>query len=496
MPSITKLVQGPAWSPSGLDIRAGRYPLSVEPHVLTLVGKLVPGVTTVTLNARYYCLHALAALEAEKQELSRDAALDLLRRMEVVMGGISVLHEHVGLPRAHGADVIAPHIRDNGSLDVAILSTPARGHYVEAKSGYWGPYIGSELTLGIISGAGSPLPGDRCNESAIRDGLNDLLELARHDVLDESDLLSASKLCICQSAHSSDGAWLRDLLCSSEDASSTVFSKPDRARNATARLLAAVAEFEPTTDLPESFTRHVAFGSFCEQSEIAQTLEEAEVWRGLIFRRFAVGAWRRIWAHLVNDIVVDLIKPEQIADAVANELPNETIQTFMEGLPSTTTDGAPAPAEISLRAGSNNVITSELGVLALSGIRSSELEGAARDAFVGRPIELAPEWIAQQFNQNPLLNLREFGRNLTLDLLERSKRVSMAKMRRMPNGQLLLPTRLLERGDFLYKTSNEGGGDVGLRIAQLGNILTGVGVFDRAEDQWQVTPMGKVALGV
>ena len=72
----------------------------------------------------------------------------------------------------------------------------------------------------------------------------------------------------------------------------------------------------------------------------------------------------------------------------------------------------------------------------------------------------------------------------------------MAKMRRMPNGQLLLPTRLLERGDFLYKTSNEGGGDVGLRIAQLGNILTGVGVFDRAEDQWQVTPMGKVALGV
>jgi hypothetical protein len=59
------LVEGPQWSRSGLDVAAGRYPLSVERHVMRMVDHLVPGVTTVTPHARYYALHGLVAAHAD-----------------------------------------------------------------------------------------------------------------------------------------------------------------------------------------------------------------------------------------------------------------------------------------------------------------------------------------------------------------------------------------------------------------------------------------------
>ncbi|MER5183234.1 hypothetical protein ABT009_33620 [Streptomyces sp. NPDC002896] len=39
------LVEGPGWSRPGLDVAAGRYPLSVERHVMRMVDHLVPGVS-------------------------------------------------------------------------------------------------------------------------------------------------------------------------------------------------------------------------------------------------------------------------------------------------------------------------------------------------------------------------------------------------------------------------------------------------------------------
>src|SRR4051812_31577113 len=131
-------VEGPAWSRHGLDVAAGRFPLSVESHVMQMVGKLVPGVTTVTLNARYYALHALAAVEVDRRGLDAPEALDLLRRMEVVLGGVSILHDHGdnGLARAHGADAIGPQLRGEAQLRVAEISRPGKGRYVEAQSGY------------------------------------------------------------------------------------------------------------------------------------------------------------------------------------------------------------------------------------------------------------------------------------------------------------------------------------------------------------------------
>jgi hypothetical protein len=55
---------GPASSPALIP---GRFPLSVERHVMSMADRLVPGVTTVTLNARYYCWHGLVAAEVKSR---------------------------------------------------------------------------------------------------------------------------------------------------------------------------------------------------------------------------------------------------------------------------------------------------------------------------------------------------------------------------------------------------------------------------------------------
>jgi len=40
---------------------------------MSMTDRLVPGVTTVTLNARYYCLHGLIAAEAKRRGLDESA---------------------------------------------------------------------------------------------------------------------------------------------------------------------------------------------------------------------------------------------------------------------------------------------------------------------------------------------------------------------------------------------------------------------------------------
>jgi hypothetical protein len=60
---------------------------------------------------------------------------------------------------------------------------------------------------------------------------------------------------------------------------------------------------------------------------------------------------------------------------------------------------------------------------------------------------------------------------------------------------LWLPTRLHERGEFLFRTSKEGRGDVGLRLDQLTTVLAGAGVLQVAAGRWQVTSAGEALLG-
>lgn len=59
---------------------------------MNMTARLVPGATTVTTGARYYSLHGYVAHEAEHRGLDAAAALELLRRCEVVVAAASETH--------------------------------------------------------------------------------------------------------------------------------------------------------------------------------------------------------------------------------------------------------------------------------------------------------------------------------------------------------------------------------------------------------------------
>ncbi|TCO33387.1 hypothetical protein EV652_103388 [Kribbella steppae] len=488
-------LQGPIWSAAGLDIAAGRYPLAVERHVMRMADLLVPGVTTVTPHARYYALHALIADEAEQRGLSSAETQELLRRTEVALAAVSWTHEHshVGLPRAHGTDALARRLRA-GHVDVAEASQPGKDGYVQNSWGFWFPYFASEVTLGVLAAKGVPTPGPASDAGAVRAGLDDLLDLARRPELVVDDLRQHTHLCVCAGGDSPDGRWLAQLLCATTEA-----DPRSRAgtRRETIRLITRIMQTHQVSDVTADLAPVIAFGDFVTSDRVTRGLAATSAWRGVILRNYNVGAWRRLWSWLVEQ-VNGLTPADAVADSFADSLPDVTVQAFLDQLPATRTpSGTPAPAEQQLRGSDLVLPLRELSVLAVNARRVDELAGHVRDAFLGdrRGIDLAPEWTARRFTEAAPTSLRDFARRLTADLLLRAQRVALAKARRRADGTLWLPTRLQERGGLLFKTSAEGRADVGLRLDQLTTVLAGAGVVARVEGTWQVTSAGEALLG-
>jgi len=238
----------------------------------------------------------------------------------------------------------------------------------------------------------------------------------------------------------------------------------------------------------------VAFGSFVDDDPIAAMLEAVAPWRGTLLRHYSVGSWRRIWSWLV-DRVAGLTLADDVASDFADALPSGTVGEFTLGLPAILVNGIPAPAEENARGDDQRSVPDrELAVIAMGAMRLDTLAGPARDAFAGRPIELSPAWVGRRLDDWRGRSLRDFGVELVNDLLTRARRVAMSKMQRRPDGTLWLPTRLYERGDYLWRTSREGAGDVGLRIDQLGTVLAEAGVFRHGADGWAVTAAGEAVL--
>lgn len=497
---MTATVQGPGWTRAGLDVAAGRYPLSVERHVMRMADLLVPGVTTVTPHARYYCLHALVASEVQVRDMTVPAAQDLLRRAEVALATVSWAHPHgeVGLPRAHGVDALADWL-GAGEVDVAKASQPGAGGYTQSSWGFWNPYVASEVALGILAPGQLPAPGEQCDPGAIHAGLGALLELARRDRLAVDELRGlGDALCVCAGGLAPDGQWLARLLCAPGAAAGTDrhgSSSRGATRRGTIRLLGRVVQTYPVVQFTRDIAPVIAFGDFVTSDEVAGRLTVTPLWQGVVLRNYAVGAWRRLWSWLV-DQVGGLMPAIELADRLADELPAGTVAQFVDALPATTTaTGSPAPAELDLRASGRSLPVTELGVLAVGARRVDELDGRVRDAFLGqRGVELGPEWMARRLTEARARQLRDFARLLVRDLLGRAQRVALAKARRRDDGSLWLPTRLHERGELLFRTSAEGRGDVGLRLDQLGTVLAGAGLLRFDQGRWATTAAGEVLL--
>ena len=221
------------------------------------------------------------------------------------------------------------------------------------------------------------------------------------------------------------------------------------------------------------------------------------MWRGVLLRNFSVGAWRRLWAWLVDQVCDGTaVSDTALEDLFAEQLPTSSVDSMLSDLPSLEdAKGHPVPAEEAIRSDSGTKVFRELQILACGALRSQQLQGVTRTVFnrvTGN--DLDPQWMHERLRQAGPQSLQDFGRSLVREMLAKSRRVALSKAEVRDDGTLWIPSRLHQRGDQLFATAREGSGDVGTRLAQLGRIASACGVFDMSGSTWSLTNAGRELL--
>ena len=488
-------VVGPFWG--GLESRhAGRYPLSVERHAIAQVARLLPGVTTVTPNARYFTLHALVADEAQRRGLVAAEAQDLLRRAEVVLAGITLTHgPHPGLSAPHGADQIRAAM-GSGSLDVAQLSKP--GAYAQSSWGFWGPYRGSETLLGLTRWEGSSLaPGDGLALEEARKALGPVLDMARLDVVDTAALEGHPECCMCGCADAADGGMLRALL---------VPTNPDPRshggrRSATIRMILRMLQLHEVRSVTRDGWPILAYDPSLIDDPVCAPLEVMDAWRGVVLRNRSVLAWRDMWAELVNAIA-GLSTIASLGDVLAEALPTGTVRSYRESLPGVGEGRTLLPAEIDPTVSKRNVLDRSLALLLLGAARVGRLPDRVA-AYFQDPNEamqeLTPSWVLERIVDWEDRPLQDFAQWLVGVLVVRSQRIALMKASfSQKSGTFQVPARVFVRDGLVFRDSNESGGPVSLRWDQLASVMVGAGLCSAERTQesliWRPTERGEALL--
>ena len=130
--SETAWVDNGAFSPN-----RGQFPIQVERHLNAFVADHLPGVTTVTLGARYYSLHAHVAFRANEQGLGEDKTRHLLRRSEVLLAYVTARHSSESdhpdeTPPGHGVDAIL-RLSGGGTTGIDLAECAKPSAYSLAK---------------------------------------------------------------------------------------------------------------------------------------------------------------------------------------------------------------------------------------------------------------------------------------------------------------------------------------------------------------------------
>lgn len=449
-----------------------------------MTARLLPGVTTVTTNCRYYAIHGLVADEAARRSLSLEDTIDLSRRCEVVFALAAQRLQPSLASSPHGIGRLEDLTDFEGPYDLAALSTPKTG-YSDTAGGFRGPYIGSEITLGVRDRHSIEMPGPRFDASAARGGLAGLLEAADQDVISGDHVKQLTNLTLDPN-NANDGPWLRDLLFTPDSSGDSFYREADSARRNTAALLVEATRAVPARSFNDSFVQFVAYQLPDGHSD------HASAWRGTLLRWYSVGAWRRLWSWLVAQI--DGYMPiSEVADAVVDALGEEdsgrTVSEWMRELPTLTDGQALWPAEEEITADMEGP-AGYLAVLLLGGQRSTQLTGRARDALVGRASVLGPEWVRARTEDWGDRSLGEFARFIVAEMFRRSHRIAQKKAHLdHETGRVVVPTRVHVDGDLVWKDSLENPGDVGLRVNQLGGMMSALGLFDVVDDMWAPTAL-------
>lgn len=489
---------GPGWCLPGLDRRGGRYPLSVESPVMSMVDTLVPGVSTVTRLVRYYSLYWALADFAAERALDADACRVLVRRAEVALAEVSLTHDRARL--AHGTDAVSS-LRTRGA--VGDVSGVGRGSYSPRSWGFWSQYNGPSLVLGTVAVEDGTLrPGRHPCPAPVRAMFRPLLEVVAERPPGDEDIGGLASLRL-ENEDSPDQGPLGELFTATRQGSHRPrgWTGNDVTRRATLRILARAVQLVPdATGWVPALQQAVAYGDRVRTDPVLSVEERALAWRGVLLRHLSVGAWRRLWARLVAHVRAGggSMSREDIDEWAASSVPTGTVRDFVAGLPPAVDQaGDPLAAEEEVLAGGDGV-AADVAVLLLGAQRRDQLTDKALSAFLGRRARgrgqfLDPSWVAFRQAEHVDQPMAVLARAFVDDMLAQSRRVALRKLRVDARGQMTVFTKLHERNGRYFADQSEGSGNVGLRISQLGSMAEQLGLLSTGTGR-DVTALGAALL--
>jgi hypothetical protein len=482
-------VAGPVWCEPGLDLKAGRYPLSVESSVMGMVDTLVPGVSTLTTLVRYYSLYWALADVAQRREWDAGTCQRVLRRSEVALALVSRGKKIA----AHGADRVEAMV-GRGQIDE--LAEIGRASYSPRPWGFWSQYNGPSAILGTVTvDSGALRPGSRECPPAVREMFRPLLELAHDRPIRPDDLADFSGLAM-DKGEAADLDPLRDLITASRGSrhDPQEWTGNDLTRRSTLRILARSAMLQPdASSWSAALHDCVAYGNRIRTDPILSAEDRAQAWRGTLLRRLSVGAWRRLWAALVEQVTEHgSATKDDLYQWISAEVPAMTVRAFLAASPSLVdAEGEPSPAEQQVRDG-HTAVTADLAALLFGGQRKNQLTGRSQAAFFGRYPErkqfLDPHWVAYRHREHESRPMAELARAFVDDMLAQSRRVALRKLRLDAQGRMKLFTKLHERNGQYYAAGTEGAGNVGLRVDQFEFIARQLGLAEHGDTGLVITP--------
>ncbi|MFI9812557.1 hypothetical protein [Saccharothrix variisporea] len=480
---IAAEVVGPLWCDPGLDRRGGRYPLSVEAPVMNMVDTLVPGVSTLTRLVRYYALYWALADHAEEHGLDAAACQELVRRAEVTLALVSVDHDRELF--AHGVDRVKTMLRKGTTAGLAELG---RSSYSPRAWGFWSQYNGPSITLGTVDVEDGALrPGRHRCPASVRRMFQPMIDFLARDGLGDGDVGRFSGLAI-EEPDTADLPPLRDLFTATRHGRHRPeeWNGDDHTRRATLRMLARAVQRAPGGAPADAFRAHLAYGDALDTDPVLVGEERARAWRGVLLRHHSVGAWRRLWAALVDEVIDagGTATRDDLHAWVGSAVSAGTVRGFVRSLPGAVdATGHPLPAEEEVL-GSGAPIEADLAVLLIGAQRLTHLRGRSLDAFLGRRRRssgrgqfLDPTWVAFREAEHGDRPLAELARAFVDDMLAQSRRVALRKLRVDGNGRMTLFSKLHERNGRYFADQREGMGNVGLRIDQLAAMARQLGLL-------------------
>lgn len=499
-------IDGPAWCAQGMSERGSRYPLAVEAPVLRMVNVLVPGISTLSDSARHFALYWALAQLCESADYDSHTCRMLVRRCESALAWASLINTETrggnGPAAMHGADTVRRLLVQNPGDDIG---EHLAANYSPRSWGYWSQYIGPATTLGIASIDKNALRAGRrpCppKVQSIFASLFDIVTQRPVAATDLGDLRAVATTALDDASAEP----LRGLMTATPASLGTGhWTGDDLTRRSTLRILSRAVQLVPgQTDWRAIFSAAVAFGPHLAADPVyREEGDRAQAWRGVLLRHRFVGAWRELWAALVQH-VLDAAEPlnrAQLHEWIRSCTSPVPMSEFLANLPPTTgADGHPTPAEDQLDAQDRGPIESGLALILLGARRIDELSGPALAAFRGGPAAprrafLDPHWVGARARDHDGQRIDDFAAAVVDDMLGQSHRVALRKLDVKPNGRVEMPSKLYEREGRYFAVSPEGAYNIGYRAETLGSLAIQLGLLERGAEAYQVREVGRQLL--